>query len=795
MAAQAAATPDPAYLQKMKPFLEDHCFDCHDDSTQKGGLRLDTLVPDFSTPEGARKWTSIFDHVRAGEMPPAKKQRPPQAEQRALLEWIGRGLLNAEATSRKAEGSAVARRLNRVEYENTVRDLLGITTPLQEFLPADAAPTEFDNIGEGMNTSAILMERYLEAADAALDAATASRKQPETKSGTYTFEPNSIPSYVARWTKKRGDAMVFFTTDMSRHRFRLAGFSASADGLYRVKVHASGSQTGGQPVHYAVECSEVLNGGRATLGYYEAPSDQPAIAEITVAMKARAQLWVKADAFSLHRLPQGANEDGRPGVAIHKIEVEGPINPTWPPTAHQALFGNHPLVPLGKAYPPSNELLGKYGASIIFTPVPAEPQKELERVLHTFLPRAFRRPVPIEEEQIYVKIAQAKLTEGKTFEEAVRVGMKAILCSPSFLFLREETGRLDDYAVASRLSYFLWSSMPDEELLSLAAQKKLTQPATLRAQTERMLKHAKARQFTENFTGQWLHLRDIDATTPDRDLYPEFDEWTQTSMVEETHRFFEELLTADLSVTNVVDSKFAMLNERMAALYGIEGVKGLAIRKVPLPDGSPRGGVLTQASVLKVTANGTTSSPIVRGAWVMKNIIGRPIPPPPENVPAIEPDIRGATSIRDQLDKHRNNESCASCHSKMDPPGMALESFDVIGGWRDKYRAIVPKGKAKVSVNGNNVKYGYGAAIDPSGALSDGKKFADIREFKKLLVTDHSTVARMMTNKLLSYAVGRPLGFTDRNTVESILSATKAGDYGLRSIVHQIVASDAFLQK
>jgi hypothetical protein len=384
--------------------------------------------------------------------------------------------------------------------------------------------------------------------------------------------------------------------------------------------------------------------------------------------------------------------------------------------------------------------------------------------------------------------------------------LKAVLTSPKFLYFSESTaaaddGTLDDYALASRLSYFLWSSMPDETLFELAGRGDLHRPEVLRAQVERMLQHPRSCAFTENFTGQWLNLRDINATTPDKTLYPEFEELLQWSSLQETQLFFNELLREDLSVRNIVDSDFAMLNGRLAEHYGIPNVTGVDFRRVPLLPEYHRGGVLTQASVLKVTANGSTTSPVLRGVWVLDRILGQPVPPPPPNVPAVEPDIRGANTIREQLAKHRSTENCSSCHARIDPPGFALENYDVIGGWRENYRVVAER---KNWVN-NRVgplakylaawQYGLGPAIDPADVLPDGRAFADIREFKKLLLSNPEQIARCFTEKLLTYATGQPIGLSDRRDVDQILVETQATDYGVRSLVHAVVASDLFRRK
>jgi hypothetical protein len=397
--------------------------------------------------------------------------------------------------------------------------------------------------------------------------------------------------------------------------------------------------------------------------------------------------------------------------------------------------------------------------------------------------------------QPYVELVKSRLDQKQDFKTALRLGLQAVLCSPRFLFLDEKPGRLTDLALASRLSYFLWSTSPDEELSDLAKKKQLSRPEVLHGQVERMLGDAKAERFVQNFVGQWLDLRRIDETTPDKQLYPEYDELLQVSMIAETELFFQELLRRDLSVTNFVDSDFSILNERLARHYGIEGVTGQAFRRVELPPESHRGGVLTQASVLKVTANGTNTSPVVRGVWVMDNILGQPVPPPPPDVPAVEPDIRGAVTIREQLAKHRQLSSCASCHRKIDPAGFALENFDVIGGWRQQYRSLAAGEPVKVKSDGLNVKYLHGRTVDAGDVLADGRKFANIDELKKLLLADPDQIARCIAGKLLTYATGGGPQFADRQTIEEIVVRARNHDLGLRTMIHEVVQSPAFLNK
>lgn len=423
---------------------------------------------------------------------------------------------------------------------------------------------------------------------------------------------------------------------------------------------------------------------------------------------------------------------------------------------------------------------------------------DAERLLRDFIRHAYRRPTAETELKRFLPVVKSALKKGNTFTDAMLAGYTAVLCSPEFIGLEEKPGRLDDYALASRLAFFLWNSSPDEELRQSAARHELQQPEVLRAQTERLLAHPKARRFVDAFLDYWLDLRRILATSPDAELYSDYylDDLLTESALEETQRFFVELLREDLPARHLVASEFAMVNERLAAHYNLPPVRGVAMRRAPLPPDSPRGGLLTQAAVLKVTANGTTTSPVLRGAWIMERILGQKPPPPPPSVPAVEPDIRGATTIREQLDKHRDVESCAGCHAKIDPPGFALESFDVMGGWRERYRAeggqTPEKGLAK---SGQKFSFHYALPVDASGELPDGRKFRDIREFKTLLLQDEKLIARNLVKQLTVYATGAPVRFADREPVEAILERAASSHYGVRSLIHELVQSELFRNK
>ena len=765
----AAPLPAPT-----KAFLQKHCFECHDADMQKGKLRLDTLAPDFNSTVIAEIWGKVFSQLEKHEMPPPKKPQPSDVERQAVLDWLGRELRVASAARQNAEGRVALRRLNRFEYQNTMHDLLGIGVNLMELLPEDGSAHGFDKVSSALTLSPVQVDKYLEAADVALDAAIGVGPAPK-----FFNEHIAATNLVAGWDSKSsrhlpGDALALFNSGYSPTE--LKRFRAPAPGRYRIRISAQGFQTEGKPALFRLYAGNFGVGGKTKLlGHFEVPADKPGVVEMVERIDGRGDT-LKFVSYGTIPWQNKAEEYTGPGIAVQWFEVEGPLDvKEWPPATRKQLLGDADLE------------RGTYA--------------DAERIVKQFAPRAFRRPVSDADLAPYLALTRERLEKGVKFGDALRVGLKAILVSPRFLMLDEQPGKLDGLALAARLSYFLWSSAPDAELLAVAARGDLSKPAVLRAQTERLLKHPKAHAFSKDFTGQWLSLRNIEFTTPDARLYPEFDELLQVSMLQETHAFFEELLEKDLSVLNFVESDFAMLNGRLAKHYGIPGVSGLDVRRIALKPEWHRGGVLAHASVLKVTANGTTTSPVIRGAWLADRILGKPVPPPPPNVPAVEPDIRGAKSIRDQLAKHRETENCAGCHSKMDPLGFALESYDVIGAWRDRYR-ISPAPNQRngvewitISVNQRDMRLALGPKVDPSDVLSDGRKFRDLAELKKLLLAEPDAITRGLAEKLLIYATGHGLEFNDEAVISDIVRKAKAKSFGFRSLVHEVIASSTFQSK
>jgi len=742
-------------------FVARHCTACHDETTREGGLDLKQVTGALEDRPQIDRWARIYDRVARGEMPPESEPRPDETEKRDFLGAIAEPLRGADRQRREV----VQRRLNRDEYQNTIRDLLSIDVELRSLLPADQQAAGFDNNGEALAISAELMGQYLLAAEAALDAAIVHGPQPPMT--TFVVDPGSeVTKDIPKFYTRDQDRTVIHTTDNGNYsKLSTRPKRTPLAGRYRFRFEAA-TYNSPQPIVFNARVSDFhgLSATNIPLGYFEATS-QPKRFEIEGKVGERSAIQ-----FFLLGLPTWINDVTKgthPGVGFGPVEVSGPLYDQWPPASHRQLLGE---VDLAKGN-----------------------IEDAERIFKGFVPRAFRRPARAGEVERYVALVRRRIEAGRPFESSLRAGLTAILCSPHFLYLCEEPAadrpRISDHELASRLSYFLWRSLPDAELLARAEAGTLHDPAILRGQVERLLSDPRRNRLIDDFTGQWLRLREIDATTPDPKLYPGFDDYLKFSMIEESHAFFRTVLDDDLPLRSFLDSDFAMLNGRLGEHYGIDSADGVEVRRTPLPQGSIRGGVLTQGAVLKVTANGTSTSPVPRGVWVLENLLGQTVPPPPPNAGGIEPDIRGATTIREQLDKHRRNESCNVCHRHIDPPGFALESFDPTGKFREQY--------LRFQVNPEHADKGWGRVVpagkvDPSGVLSTGERFADLRELKQHLLKSEERFARCLTEKLMTFALGRELGFSDRDAVDAIRKRNLAEGGGLRSLVHAIIESPTF---
>lgn len=762
-------------------WIDRHCLKCHSGSNAKTSFVVTGLTDNFSDQHQREQWLAILEQLEEGRMPPASEPRPSMKEVQERMDWIRSNAIREEESRRESRGRVVMRRLNRAEYANTVRDLLGVEVDLTDLLPMDTSTNGFDNNAELLHTSSFLMRNYLDAADRVIDEAIANRSKPWILKKRFDIkEEKTVKASGSVYRHIEDGVAIFAAWESANIRVTMWNFRSHVRGKYRFRIAGYGFQSEGKPVTFRVTAGTLKEVTEEHLiDYFSVPADQPTVIEFVEHLEPESRIRILAE--GLPALPPavekiGADKYQGPGLVIQWVDVEGPLLESWPPPSHRSLFGELPQVRV---------------APDRFEVVSDQPMRDAQSILLRFARRAFRRNVNDEDIQPFLARVKSKLDQGESFEQAIRVGLKGILVSPHFLFLREQGPRLNDFEIASRLSYFLWSSMPDEELLQLAANSQLHNQDQLRRQVERMLNDPKAKAFTTNFTGQWLSLRAIDATLPDGTLYPEYDDILKTSMIKETTMFFDEVLRLDLPLTHFISSDFSFLNARLAKHYGIAGIEGMDMRKVTLPVDSHRGGLLTMGSVLKVTANGTTTSPIIRGSWILERILGTPPPKPPENVEAIEPDIRGATTIREQLAKHRNVESCASCHRKIDPPGFALESFDVIGGWREHYRAT---GEPR-QVNGRRVRFWDGPAVDPSDELLDGRRFRNIDEYKELLLEDKQQIARNLAEKLLAYATGTAPSFSDKQAIDAIIIRLGDKDYGFRSLIHEIVQSTPFQTK
>lgn len=776
------------------PFFHQYCHDCHGGGASEGGLAIDLLSRQLDDLGTFAAWERIFDRVAVGEMPPPEADQPTAEQRSQFTKLLGERLTHAHAATK----GTVLRRLNRREYQNTLNDLFGTNLDLQRLLPEDGRSHEFDNIAESLSISMIQLQRHLESIDAVMDAAiasTSSAPEPTTIRANYA-ETREGERHIGEVWKQLEDGAVVFFKPLGYPTGMLRTANIRKTGRYRISVSGYAYQSD-EPITFAIGASTFQRSAeRPTFAYRSLPPGPPSTVTVEACIDDHYMIeltpWGISDKDQEIRL-QGIESYAGPGLAILHVDLEGPLHDEFPSRGHRLLFDGLNRVELGRGKPQAQH---KPWDTPTFAIESDDPVGDAKRVLQRVAAAAFRRPIETSEVKPYVDLFNAQREEGADFEEALRTATAAIFCSPDFLYLRESRGRLDDFALASRLSYFLTRTLPDTALQTAAASGELLgNQVVLLEQTRRLLSGKHHERFIADFTDAWLNLRDIDFTAPDTNLYPEFDEFLQDSMLKETRQYFASLIATNEGARSLVQSDYAMLNHRLAEHYGIGGVVGPEIRRVELPANSVRGGLLTQASILKVSANGTNTSPVVRGVWVLERMLGIAPPPPPPGIPGVEPDTRGAATLRELLDQHRNLESCRGCHRLIDPPGFALESFNPIGGWRTHFRSLGKGRPVNREVAGKQVRYRIGPDVDAGGELADGTKFRDFLEFRELLARDERTLARTLTTKLLTFATGREMGFSDRRTIDEIVDRAEPGGYGVRDLIEGVVTSEVFLSK
>ncbi|MEW4490878.1 DUF1592 domain-containing protein [Thalassoglobus sp. JC818] len=846
----------------IREFLTTHCLDCHSGESAEAGFDLDSLAFSLDDSTVFDRWEKAHDKVERGEMPPKDVDQPSDSERGVLLQQLSKHLTAADQDRQTKFGRGTIRRLNRAEFETALSDLFSIPLNIQAELPEDAKNHGFNTVGAALNVSSVQMEAYLSVLNKVLTQATTLYEKPQRRTHRLSYrEENGIMQVYRRGGPFliQDDGVAFFATEKFSHlNAVMSQWTAPHTGRYRVKVSTFALRSD-EPVIVSLRAggtghAESNHVPHVFLDHFAVKEGNPQIFEWEGTLERGQYFHVYPTSLPPMRFA-GPKEEMQqhayngPAAVIQWVEVDGPIFEQWPPASHRVLWGDVATTPIPDAQPnqdpiahldeppariaqpkmtrvpvekatgnkwiydPKKQEVGGepiHRSAGIPAPLhatlalnPSSPKKVAASLLSEFANCAFRRPVGDEEIAPYISLVHHWLDEGRDFESAMRVGYMALLTSPGFLYhqasLPDAASELSPVAFAERLSFFLWNGLPDDELRTLAETGQILDPDTLRSQVDRMLNDDRSDRFLKDFLDQWLDLRLIDFTVPDEKLYPEFDKLLQWSAVEETLAFVRKLVEEDLPSRNVIDSDFAMVNWRLAKHYDLPAVNEMHVQAVSLPKDSVRGGLMTQGSILKVTANGTTTSPVVRGVWLMERIMGIQPDPPPPGIPAIEPDIRGATTVREQLEKHRSLANCADCHAKIDPPGVALESFDVIGGWRDHYRAIneeLEDLKPRYSpFQPVPIRYVEGPLVDASYELADGRSFEDIQGFKRLLLEDERQIARGITKKLLIYSTGAEVSFSDREKVEAILDRAQSSEYGFRSLIHEIVQSSLFHRK
>ncbi len=778
LAKGAAAT----YEHDIQPLLARSCAACHGADKQKADIDFSHYQKGEAALAARPLWKQVREQLATGLMPPPKeKQQPSAVERAAILAWI-RTLRTLDAPD---PGRVTARRLNRAEYDNTLRDLLGLDAkPAAEF-PLDDVGSGFDNNGDVLSVSPLLMEKYLVAADTLLDKVVV---DDQLSMSLYGVELAATVDGKAEAGKpvEAAAAQRESTPESREARRRVftgAGevattFTAPKEGRYTIKVRAGAEAAGGEPVALAVKVDGQLVGEARVNAGLRSPTSYSVTTPLSAGARTLTVIYMNPESeaktapapaaptpATTAKPAKPASAAAKPkavkerALAIDGIDIVGP--PAGPPTElHKRLF----------VAAPGKDLDRKSAA---------------RRIAERFAARAFRRPASDEQVERLLRVFALADAQGEVFSESVKLMLKAALISPEFFFRIEDDHPadaagvypVDDWELATRLSYFLWSTMPDEELFAQAKAGTLHQPAVLEAQVRRMLKDAKSRALVDDFAGQWLQLRNVFTATPDAKAFPGFTKEIRAAMYDEGALFFDAVLHEDRSVLEFIDSDWTFLNARLARFYGIAGVDSPTMRKVQLSDPN-RGGVITLGALLTVTSTPVRTSPVKRGRWILEEILGTPPPAPPAAVPPLEDQVRHdggkAQSMRQLLAHHREDPGCASCHVVMDAIGFGFENFDAVGRWRDQDAA---------------------GAIDSAGELPGGRRFSGPAQLKKLFLERKDDFVRVLAGRLLTYALGRSLADPDEAVLDRIAAAVAADGYRMSRLVVEVARSYPFLNR
>jgi len=798
-----------SFQEVVAPFLGHYCVVCHGSKKQKGDRRFDRISGKIVNNNSLVDLQDILDQLNLSEMPPEAARQPTVAERRAVILWLTQTIEDYHRTQEVRPQSAVLRRLNSREYRNSIRDLLHLNMKIFDptiTFPRDQLTEHLDTIGDTLVTSGALLQQYLNAAEVVVSKTVFPLEKPTVEKWTFRDGFHQQPEIDQVHRKSNGfrymtlyDVVGADKPEGAYGPIHAFAEGVPHDGYYRIKLKAEAlNRRHDYPVEFlGTDPDEplrlgVVAGNKDAGTLHLMQPIEPLLAEIELADEQKwytVRVWLDAgftprftfrnglmDVRSLwgklareygDRFPKrktkgivdnrinGIIHGNLPQIRIYEIEIEGPFYDEWPTSGQRAVFGD--------------DFNGTVDAETLA-------ETNVRQRLTEFASLAYRRPATEGEIDRILAVVNSRAAAGRTQLEAYCDGLTAILCSPGFLYLEsaEEGGDLSMHALASRLSYFLWSSMPDRELRKLAMDGDQVGSVMLAKQVDRMLADEQSGQFIEGFLNSWLTMRDLGATPPDRTAFRSFYHYDlDSAMRQETRLFVRELIDHNLSIGNFLDSDFTFLNKRLADHYGIDvSFGGSDFQKVSLTD-RRRGGLLGQASVLTVTANGIDTSPVVRGVWLLENILGTPPSSPPPDVEPIDPDVRGATTIRDQLVKHRSVASCNECHRKIDPLGFALENFDPVGRWR--------------------TSYGRDKKINASGLLSTGQKFKDVIDFKRLLLARKELFARALTTKLLAYSLGRHVSLSDRPHVDRIVAELDRRGNGFRDLIKLVATSEPFL--